>query len=180
MSIRAYKGIFPTIDSTAYIDEDSVVIGKVTVGRDSSFWPCAVARGDVNQITIGARTSVQDGAVLHVTHDGPFSPGGKDLTIGDDVTIGHQAMLHACDVGNRCLIGMSAVILDKAVLQDDVFLAAGAVVPPGKILESGYLYRGNPAKQARALSAKELEMLKYSAENYVKVKNSYMESTDAP
>jgi carbonic anhydrase/acetyltransferase-like protein (isoleucine patch superfamily) len=86
-------------------------------------------------------------------------------------------MLHACDVGNRCLIGMSAVILDKAVLQDDVFLAAGAVVPPGKVLESGYLYRGNPAKQARRLTDKEFEMLKYSAANYVKVKNSYMEPT---
>lgn len=176
MSIRAYKGIVPKIDTTAYIDQDSVIIGKVTIGADSSFWPCAVARGDVNQITVGKRTSVQDGAVLHVTHDGPFSPGGKDLKIGDDVTIGHQAMLHACDVGNRCLIGMSAVILDKAILQDDVFLAAGAVVPPGKVLESGYLYRGNPAKQARPLTEKEFEMLKYSAANYVNVKNGYMES----
>jgi carbonic anhydrase/acetyltransferase-like protein (isoleucine patch superfamily) len=139
----------------------------------------AVLRGDVNRIVLGARTNVQDGAVLHVTHDGPYSPGGVPLLIGDDVTVGHLAILHACTIGSRVLIGMHATVLDNAVIEDDVLLAAGSVVAPGKHLKSGHLYRGSPAVAARPLTAKEIEQLQYSAAHYVRLKNRYLAAADA-
>src|SRR5262249_23730118 len=134
----------------------------------------AVVRGDVNKIRIGARTSVQDNAVLHVTHDGPYSRGGKDLVIGDDVTIGHGVILHACNIGNRCLIGIGSIILDKAPLEEGWFVAAGSVISPGKQLKGGWLYRGSPAVAARELTDDEKASLKYSAEHYVRLKNKYL------
>jgi len=172
--IRPYLDRKPTLGADVYIDEAARVIGDVTLGDDASVWPMAVLRGDVNAIRIGARTNVQDGSVLHVTHDGPYSPGGAPLVIGDDVTIGHGVILHACTIGNRCLIGMGALVLDKVVVEDEVFIAAGAVVPPGKRLVSGFLYRGNPAQQARPLTDTEKAQLQYSAEHYVRVKNNYL------
>jgi len=171
--IRSYRGRSPTLGEAVYIDEQACVIGDCVLGDDVSVWPMAVVRGDVNFIRIGQRTNVQDGAVLHVTHDGPLLPGGMGLIIGDDVTIGHQAILHGCTVGNRCLIGMGAKVLDRAVIEDDVLLAAGSLVGPGKRLESGWLYRGSPAVAARRLSEQEISNLRYSAERYVRVKNFY-------
>jgi len=171
--IRSYRGRSPTLGEAVYIDEQACVIGDCVLGDDVSVWPMAVVRGDVNFIRIGQRTNVQDGAVLHVTHDGPLLPGGMGLIIGDDVTIGHQAILHGCTVGNRCLIGMGAKVLDRAVIEDDVLLAAGSLVGPGKRLESGWLYRGSPAVAARRLSEQEISNLRYSAEHYVRVKNFY-------
>lgn len=173
--IRAYRGALPRLGNSVYIDEQACVIGDVELGDDASIWPMAVVRGDVNAIRIGARSNVQDGAVLHVSHDGPLLAGGAALIIGDDVTIGHQAILHGCTVGNRCLIGMGAKILDRAVVEDDVFIAAGALVAPGKRLESGWLYRGSPAVAARRLSEQELSNLAYSAAHYVRVKNNYLQ-----
>jgi len=172
--IRPYLDRKPTLGADVYIDEAARVIGDVTLGDHASVWPMAVLRGDVNAIRIGARTNVQDGSVLHVTHDGPYSPGGAPLVIGDDVTIGHGVILHACTIGNRCLVGMGALVLDKVVVEDEVFIAAGAVVPPGKRLVSGFLYRGNPAQQARPLTDTEKAQLQYSAEHYVRVKNNYL------
>ena len=127
----------------------------------------------VNAIRIGARTNVQDNSCLHVTHDGPYSPGGMGLLIGDDVTIGHSVILHACTIGNRVMIGMGSLVMDQVIVEDDVLLAAGSLVPPGKRLESGHLYRGTPATKARALTAQELEQLRYSAAHYVRVKNRH-------
>lgn len=177
--IRRYRGIAPQLAAGVYVDASAQVIGDVRLGQDVSVWPCAVIRGDVNRIRIGDRSNVQDGAVLHVTHDGPYSPGGADLQIGEEVTVGHKATLHACQIGNRCLIGMGAVILDKAVLEDGCFIAAGAVVPPGKRLQGGWLYRGSPAQPARELSAQETAFLKYSAEHYIRLKNHYLADGDA-
>ncbi len=171
--LREFEGFYPTLGSGTYIDAAACVIGKVTVGDDSSIWPMAVIRADVNTIAIGARTSVQDGAVLHVTHDGPYVPGGYSLTVGDDVTIGHKAMLHGCRVGNRCLIGMGAILLDGVVVEDDVMIGAGALVTARTRLTSGSLWLGSPAKQVRALSTKEREALLYSAQHYVRVKDRY-------
>jgi len=172
--MRPFRGILPSLGRRVYVDEAARVIGDVVLGDDVSVWPFAVLRGDVNFIRIGARTNVQDGSVLHVTHDGPYSLGGMPLVIGDDVTVGHGVILHACTIGNRCLIGMGTRVLDKAVIEDDVFIAAGSLVSPGKRLESGFLYRGSPAVQARPLTEAELANLKYSAEHYVRVKNEYL------
>ncbi|MFI2811054.1 MULTISPECIES: gamma carbonic anhydrase family protein [Microbulbifer] len=164
----------PQLGNGVYIDPQSAVIGDVTFGDDCSVWPMAVVRGDMHRIRIGARTSVQDGAVLHITHAGPFNEAGWPLEIGEDVTIGHKACLHGCTVGSRVLIGIGAIVLDGAVIGDEVVLAAGALVPPGKKLESGYLYVGAPCKQARPLTEKEKEFFRYSAANYVKLKNQYL------
>ena len=172
--IRHYLDKLPTLQAGAWVDDSAQVIGDVVLGEDASVWPMAVVRGDVNFIRIGARSNVQDGAVLHVTHDGPYTPGGAPLAVGDDVTIGHGAILHACNIGHRCLIGMGARVLDEAVIEDEVFVAAGSLVAPGKRLVSGHLYRGSPATQVRPLSAQEIEQLRYSAAHYVRLKNRYL------
>lgn len=177
MSIRAFKDIYPSIDETAYIDPDASVIGKVSIGKDSSVWPMTAIRGDVHNISIGERTNVQDGSILHVTADNEFNPGGYPLVIGNDVTVGHGAILHACTVGDFSLIGMGATVLDGAIIENEVMVAAGSLVPPRKTLERGYLYLGNPVKRARALSEKELEYLHYSSQHYVNLKNTYMKES---
>jgi carbonic anhydrase/acetyltransferase-like protein (isoleucine patch superfamily) len=174
MNIRPFGLEHPALGERVWIDPAAVVIGRVDIGDDASLWPTAVARGDVNYIRIGARTNVQDGSVLHVTHDGPYSAGGTPLIIGEDVTIGHRVMLHACTVGNFCLLGMSSTILDGATLEDEVFLGAGSLVPPGKHLKGRSLYRGSPAQRIRSLSPEELGMLRYSAAHYVRLKDQYL------
>ncbi|MGH1472011.1 MAG: gamma carbonic anhydrase family protein [Cellvibrionaceae bacterium] len=173
-SVRTYQGITPTIGTDVYIDEASSVIGDVTIGKDSSIWPGAVLRGDVNHISVGKRTSVQDGAVLHVTHKSETLPDGWPLIIGDDVTIGHNASLHGCRIGDRILVGIGAIVLDNVTVEDEVIIGAGTLVPPGKTLESGFLYVGSPCKQVRALTDNERERLSYSAQHYVKVKNQFL------
>jgi carbonic anhydrase/acetyltransferase-like protein (isoleucine patch superfamily) len=177
MSIRSFEKFQPDIAPSAWVDSAATVIGDVVLGEFVSVWPQAVVRGDVQHIGIGARSNVQDGAVLHVSHDGPFKPGGAALLIGEDVTIGHQAMLHGCSIGNNCLIGMSATVMDDAVIEDDVMLAAGALVPPAKVLASGYLYAGSPAKQVRPLTDKEKKFIAYSAQHYVRLKDRYINSS---
>jgi carbonic anhydrase/acetyltransferase-like protein (isoleucine patch superfamily) len=175
MSIRSYKNITPTIDSSVYVDDSSVLVGDIEIGEQSSIWPLVAARGDVNVIRIGQRTNVQDGSVLHVTRKSANQPEGFPLIIGDDVTVGHKCMLHGCTLGNRILVGMGAIIMDGAVVQDDVFIAAGALVAPNKILESGFLYVGNPAIKKRPLKESEQAFLKQSALNYVKLGAEYLE-----
>lgn len=173
MAIRSFQGIHPQVDESAYVDEQAAVIGDVVIGADSSIWPMAVLRGDVNHIRIGARSSVQDGSVLHVTHDHHGQPGGFPLLVGDDVTIGHNVTLHGCTIGNRCLVGMASTVLDGAVLEEGVFLGAGSLVPPGKTLEGGFLWVGSPVKKARPLSEAEQAWLDYSAQHYVRLKDKY-------
>lgn len=174
--IRPYRKHLPRLGTAAWVDPSAQVIGDVELGDDASVWPLVSIRGDVNRVRIGARSNVQDNSVLHVTHDGKYSPGGAALTIGDDVTVGHNVILHACTIGNRCLIGMGAIVMDKVVIEDEVFVAAGSVVPPGKALKSGWLYRGSPAQPARELTAQEREQLLYSAQHYVRLKNHYLEA----
>ena len=132
-------------------------------------------RGDIQSIRIGARTSIQDGTIVHVTHDSRFCPGGQPTLIGNDVTVGHKVILHACTVEDYCLIGMGAIVMDKAVVRTRVTVGAGSVVPSGKILESGFLYVGSPVKQVRPLSDRELEFLEYSAQNYRRLKDRHRE-----
>jgi carbonic anhydrase/acetyltransferase-like protein (isoleucine patch superfamily) len=176
MAIRPYLGTLPVLGARVHVDETALVIGRVTLADDVSVWPFAVVRGDVNHIEIGARTNIQDGCVLHVVHDGPFTPGGLPLIIGDDVTVGHKAVLHAASIGSRVLVGMGAIILDGAIVEDEVIVAAGSVVPPGKRLAARGLYLGNPAKRVRELTTRELEQFAYGAANYVKIKDHYRSS----
>ena len=174
MTIRRFENLTPTIDASSYIDAAALVIGDVAIGADSSLWPFVVARGDVNSIRIGARTNIQDHSVLHVTHDGPYNPGGHALEIGDDVTVGHRVILHGCTVGDRCLIGMGSNILDGAVIPPHTFIAAGSLVPPGRELEGGYLWMGSPVEKRRALRDEELAAIAYSAQHYLRLKNRHL------
>ncbi len=174
-SIRKHLQHTPVLGERVYIDPAAVVIGDVQLGDDVSFWPGAVARGDMESIKIGDCTNVQDNATLHVTHDGPYSPGGFPLNIGSHVTIGHGAILHACTVGNRCLIGMGSIVLDGAVIEDQVMLGAGSLVSADAPITGQSLWFGRPARRIRSLSDRELEMLEYSARHYVNTKNIYLQ-----
>ena len=174
VAIRTYQGTSPQLGARAFVDASAVVIGDVVLGEDASVWPMAVVRGDMHRIRIGARSSVQDGSVLHITHAGPFNPDGYPLLIGDEVTIGHNVTLHGCTLGSRILVGMGSIVMDGAVVEDEVVIGAGSLVPPGKVLESGYLYVGSPVKQARPLSDKERAFFAYSAANYVKLKDLHL------
>lgn len=176
MSIREFNGILPKMGHSTYIDDSAVVIGDVTIGDNVSIWPTTVVRGDVESITIGNETNIQDGSVLHVTHYGKFTDRGYPLTIGKGVTVGHRAIIHACTIGNYCLIGMGAIIMDDAVLEDFVMLGAGALVASGKTLAGGHLYVGAPAKLVRPLTDCEREFLVYSSQHYVDLKNKYLGS----
>ena len=171
--IRSFRGVTPRIGANSYIDESAVVIGDVKMGADCSVWPLTVIRGDSNIVRIGDNTNIQDGSVLHVTHDGEFSPGGAELHIGSQVTIGHKVLLHGCRIGNFCLVGMGSIVTDNAVVEDRVMIGSGSLVPPNKVLESGYLYLGNPVKRVRALREREIEFLSYVSEHYVLLKQSY-------
>ncbi|PSH22682.1 gamma carbonic anhydrase family protein [Yersinia pseudotuberculosis] len=173
-SIRPYLHHSPTLGKRVMIDRSSVIIGNVILGDDVSVWPLVAIRGDVNQVIIGARSNIQDGSVLHVTHQSEHNPEGYPLIIGEDVTVGHKAMLHGCTIGNRVLVGMGSILLDGAIVEDDVMIGAGSLIAPGKRLVSGYLYVGSPAKQIRPLTLLELEGLLYSAGNYVRWKDDYL------
>lgn len=176
MVLRTYQDSAPTIGERCYIDPLAAIIGQVTIGQDSSVWPFASIRGDMNFITIGDRTSIQDNSVLHITHAGEYHPQGAPLVIGNDVTVGHRVILHACTIKDRVIVGMGSIVLDDVVIESDVILGAGSLVPPGKILESGYLWLGSPVIKKRPLTPEEKKFIQYSADNYVKLKDRYLAS----
>lgn len=178
MTIRKFNQHQPQLGDRVYVDETALVVGNVQIGEDSSIWPMAVLRGDVHSIHIGARTSIQDGTVCHVTHAGPYDPEGHDLYVGDNVTIGHKAILHGCRIESNCLIGMGTVVMDGALIKENVIVGANSLVPPGRVLESGYSWVGSPARKIRKLSEEETAFFKYSADNYVKLKNQYLNQED--
>ncbi len=174
-TIRPYRGVLPKLGERVYIDPMASVIGDVELSDDVSVWPFTVIRGDVNFVRIGARSNVQDGAVIHVSHDGPHARlGGFATVIGADVTIGHRAIVHACRIGDACLIGMGAIVLDGAAVERHGFLGAGAVLTPGKTVGEGEMWLGSPARFARRLSDAEIEALHYSAGHYVRLKDEYL------
>lgn len=179
MSVRPWREWTPRLGPRVWMDPAATVIGRVTIGEDSSIWPGVVIRGDVNFIRIGARTSIQDNSVLHVASDRMADEGGIPLLIGDDCTVGHGVILHACTVGNRCLIGMGAIVMDGAVIGDEVIVAAGALVPAGKTLPPRTLWIGSPARQARALTQGEIANLAESAAHYVALKDDYLRAAPA-
>lgn len=174
MALRNFAGKTPKVATSAFVDETALVLGEAVLGDDVSIWPMVVLRADLNYIHIGARSNIQDGSILHNAPDYEYCPGGLPVIVGEDVTVGHNVILHACTIGNRCLIGMGSTILDGAVIGDDVIIGANSLVTQNKKLEGGYLYFGNPLKQARPLKPEELVFLKNSAKLYVELKNKHM------
>lgn len=159
----------PQFEDSVFIAPSADLIGDVTLGTESSVWFNTTIRGDVNWIEIGERSNVQDNTCIHVMHQtGPTK-------IGSEVTIGHNAMVHGCTIHDRVLVGIHATILDEAVIESDVIIAAGSLVPPGKRLESGYMYMGSPVKQTRKLTDEEVASIPKYAANYVKYSRAYQQ-----
>ena len=177
MHLRPYQGIYPEIEEPVFIDPSAVVIGQVHIAAHASVWPHAVLRGDVNDIHIGAWTSIQDLSVLHVSHERTGFPGsGASLRVGERVTIGHQVCLHGCTIGDEVLVGMGSIVLDHAVIEPHVIIGAGSLVPKHKILEEGFLYLGRPAQKNRPLTEEERVFFRYSAEHYWRLSQEHMRS----
>ncbi|MGA9118886.1 MAG: gamma carbonic anhydrase family protein [Bacteroidota bacterium] len=168
MPLIAHHGVSPSISDTSFIAAGAMVIGDVSVGQEASIWFNAVLRGDINRITIGERTNIQDGTVVHVTHE-------LAVLIGDEVTIGHLAMVHGCTIGDRCLVGMNAILLDGATVGPDSVVAAGAVVKERFVVPPGVLVAGVPARVVRELTEGERLALRESAEHYVAYARTYRE-----
>src|SRR5271170_2928068 len=165
--IRSYQGHTPQIAASAYIDPQAVVIGDVVIGEHSSVWPCAVLRGDVNFMRLGARTNIQDGSVLHVMRD------TNPLILGDEVTVGHAVVLHGCTIESRCLIGMGSIILNGAKIGAGSIVAAGTLVPEGTEVPPGSLFMGHPGKFRRALADADQDSIDAYAQRYVEYKETY-------
>ena len=165
--IRPYKGKWPQIAGSAYIDPASVIIGDVIIGEDASVWPLSVVRGDVNYIRIGARTNIQDGSILHVMKD------EYPLILGDDITVGHSVTLHGCTIGSRCLIGMRATILNGVVVGKGSIVAAGTLITERTVIPPRSLVLGSPGKVKRKLTAIDQATIDRYAQRYVGYKNIY-------
>ncbi|WP_243442419.1 gamma carbonic anhydrase family protein [Sandarakinorhabdus limnophila] len=157
----------PQIADDVFIAPGAHVIGKVSIGAGSSIWFNCVLRGDVGRITVGERTNIQDGTIVHVT-------GGRfDTHIGDDVLIGHACIIHGCRLENHAFVGMGAIVLDGAVVEPDAMLAAGALLTPGKVVKSGELWAGRPAKFLRSLTAAEIAGNRAGAAGYARLAQVY-------
>jgi carbonic anhydrase/acetyltransferase-like protein (isoleucine patch superfamily) len=173
--IYEYLGMSPIVGAKSWIAPSADVIGETTIGEDCSIWFGTVVRGDVHYITIGDRTSIQDGSMVHVTHyKKEDKSDGNPTIIGSDVTVGHKVMLHGCTIEDACLIGMSATILDGAVIGKESIVGAGSLVTKNKKFPPRSLIMGSPAKVVRELTDEEVEELYASAQRYVGFKNNYM------
>jgi len=171
MAIYELDGQGPDLpaDGNYFIADTAAVIGKVRLMNKASVWFGAVLRGDVFHIRIGEDTSIQDNAVIHVTHD------QHATQIGNQVTVGHSVTLHGCTVGDRCIIGMGAILLDESVVGDRCIVGAGAVVTPGTKIPPGHLAIGSPARPKRPLTEEELAWLESSAAHYAELAQVYVE-----
>ena len=167
-TIRTFRGKTPQLDASVFVAENAAIIGDVVIGADSSIWYGTQVRGDVMPIRIGARTSIQDNSVVHVTSD--FS--GTD--IGSDCTVGHNAIIHACTVEDFCLIGMGSILLDGCRIGTGSLVGAGALVTPGTHIPPGSLVLGSPAKVKRPLTDKEREQIDYGGKHYVELARAYL------
>ncbi|MBI3419519.1 MAG: gamma carbonic anhydrase family protein [Proteobacteria bacterium] len=168
--IYPYKGIWPKIADSAYIAPGVVICGDIEIGPETSIWPGCVLRGDVNIIRVGARTNIQDGSVVHVTE------GGQGTHIGNNVTIGHMVLLHDCTLDDHAFIGMKSAVIDKARVQSFAMLGAGALLTQGKVVPSGQLWIGNPAKYWRDLKPEEKQEIERRAPHYVKLGQAYLKA----
>lgn len=173
MNIRKFKHIYPRIAPSAFIDPTALVVGDVDIDEDASIWPMVTVRGDVNHIHIGKRTNIQDGSVLHVTAASNEEPNGYALTIGDDITVGHRVILHGCTIEDHCLIGMGAILMDGVYVEKYNLIGAGSLIPPGKKLDSGFLWLGSPVKKIRSLTDEEKKQFHTSVSHYVSLKNQH-------
>jgi carbonic anhydrase/acetyltransferase-like protein (isoleucine patch superfamily) len=172
--MRPFRGVLPTLGAGVHIDSTALVIGDVVLGDDVSVWPLVVIRGDVNHIRIGARSNVQDCSMLHVSRPYPGNDHGWPTILGEDVVVGHKVALHGCTLGDRVLVGIGAIVLDGVEVADDVIIGAGSVVTPGRKLESGGLYVGNPARRVRDLTEAEIARTPLMASHYVALKKEYV------
>lgn len=167
--IRIYKGITPTVASSAFVDASAQVIGDVHIGEESSVWMNAVVRGDVNHIRIGRRTNIQDGTVVHVMRD-PSHP----TRLGDDITVGHGAVVHGCTVEDQCLIGMGAILLNGAHVGHGSIVAAGTLLPERAVIPPRSLVMGSPGRVRRAVTDEEFAFIRASADAYVRYRLDYL------
>lgn len=162
-----YKNIWPKIDDGAFIAPTASIIGDVTIGSGSGIWFNCVLRGDVDPITIGENTNIQDGSVVHCTR------GGGKTIIGSNVTVGHKVLLHACILQDACFVGMGAILMDNVLVETGGMVAAGSLVTPNKTVRKGEIWAGNPAKFFRNLTQEEADFIMISAENYRKHVEEY-------
>ncbi len=183
MTILSYCGILPNIDPSSFLASSAVVSGDVKVGKNSGIWYGCVLRGDVTKITIGDNTNIQDNCVLHGTRpnhaQNKTGSEGAPVIVGSNVTIGHGAIIHACIIEDNTFIGMGSIIMDLARVESYGMLAAGAVLTPGKIIKSGQIWAGNPAKYFRDMNEAERNYIKISADNYAKLAREYKETQKA-
>ncbi|MDR3450010.1 MAG: gamma carbonic anhydrase family protein [Alphaproteobacteria bacterium] len=179
--ILPYRGVWPKIHHTAFIAPGAVVIGDVEIGAESSVWFGCVVRGDVNKIRIGSRTNIQDGTVIHVASgEQPVSATSKipkdgyPTMIGDDVTVGHMALLHACTVESRGFVGMKSIVMDGSKICSEGMLATGGLLTPGKVIGTGELWAGSPAKFWRALTADDIAQFDLRTGQYARLAADYL------
>ncbi len=158
---ESFDGHWPEVDESAFVHRSAVLIGKIKIGAESSVWPHTTIRADDGRITIGARTSIQDGSVVHLTN------GLSHTVVGDQVTVGHRVILHGCEVEDGCLIGMGAIILDNARIGAQSLVGAGALVTQNKVIPPRSLVLGSPAKVVRQLTDEEVARLDLSWQAYV-------------
>lgn len=173
-NIMSFEGKTPQMGERVWVHPSSTIIGDVTLGADVSIWPGVIIRADVNHVEIGDRTNIQDGSIIHVTNPGANPPHGYPTIIGSDVTIGHGAMLHGCIVEEGVLIGMRATLLDGSRVEKHAILGAGALLAPGKVVKTGEVWVGAPARRIKTLTDKEIEGLFFSAQQYVTLKDRYL------
>jgi len=169
--LRPFRGRRPVVHPTAFVDESAQVIGEVEIGPESSIWMQVVVRGDVNHVRIGARSNVQDGAVVHVQRE------THPTRIGDDVTIAHGAMVHGCTLAGRILVGIGAIVLNGVEIGEDSIVAAGSLVTEGTRVPPRSLVMGSPARVRRELTDEEVRWVAANATNYVRYRLEYMERT---
>ncbi len=176
-NIISYKTITPIIDPSAFIASNAIISGDTIIGKNSSVWYGCVIRGDVAKIRIGSYTNIQDNTVIHVTRanhlQNKTGDDGGPTIIGNNVTIGHNAIIHACIIEDNAFIGMGSIIMDLARIESFALVAAGAVITPGKIVKSGQIWGGNPAKYLRDLTKEEKEYILVSAKNYSELADEY-------
>jgi gamma-carbonic anhydrase len=165
--ISAYRHWNPEVADSVFIADSAEVMGRVTIGDDSSIWYQAVLRGDVHDIIIGERSNIQDHSTLHTSH------GVSPCIVGNDVTVGHRVILHGCEIQDGSLVGMGSIVMDQAVLEAGCLLAAGSLVPERKVLRGGYLYAGSPAREIRELTNEEKAFLQRSATHYVELSKTH-------